>query len=111
MKASAEDSSKDSNGFQIPWYLVIDSGTCGLCRCNEPGPDHFAPVAKREAIKGSTVVKLYRVPLCEPCAATLKGNPEERTRRTPDLARFIQEHSHLERARFAPEKGHWRLKC
>lgn len=111
MKASPNKSSKDSDRFQIPWYLEIDPEICGLCRSPEPGSDHFAPVAKQEAIPGGRAVKLYRVPLCEPCAATLKGNPEERIRRTPELARFIQEHSNLERTRFSPEKGRWRLKC
>ncbi len=100
-----EDYIKDSKPFEIPWYRVIESGTCGLCRCNKPGSDHFAPVAKQEAVPGGTAVMLYRVPLCEPCALTLKGNPEERMRRTPDLARYIQEYEYLERATSCATKG------
>ena len=105
MKSHADDYSKDSDRFKIPWYLVIDSRTCGLCRCDVPGSDHFAPMAKKEPIQGGTVVKLYRVPLCEPCAATLKDNPDERIRRTPDLARFIREHLNLEPATSCAARG------
>jgi hypothetical protein len=110
MKVPADESSKDSNRFQIPWYLVINSEICGLCGSPEPGSDHFAPVAEKQGIPDGMAMKLYRVPLCGACAATLKGNPEERIRRTPELARFIQEYSNLERTRFSPEKGRWRLK-
>ena len=105
MKAPADDARKDSNRFQIPWYLEIKAEICGLCGSPEPGSGHFAPVASKDVVPGGMVVKLYRVPLCEPCAGSLKGNPEERIRRTPDLVRFIQEHVNLERARACPAKG------
>jgi hypothetical protein len=105
MKAPADDSSKDSNRFQIPWYLVIDSEICGLCGSPEPGSDHFAPVAEKQDMPGGMDMKLYRVPLCEPCALTLKGNPEERIRRTPDMVRFIQKHVNPKRATSCSAKG------
>ena len=98
LKSHADDYSKDSDRFQTPWYLEIDPEICGLCGSPEPGSDHFAPVAEKQDMPGGMAMKLYRVPLCGACAATLKGNPQERISRTPELAGFIPEHLNHESA-------------